>query len=209
LHNEDENIDVYIDSAYIVQEPPADPNLAHYPWPANGAVHEDLWAVLSWSPGDYAVSHDVYVGKNFEDVNSGIDDTFWGNYLFTWLPIGFPDYPGLWLDLMNPGSTIYWRVDEVNDVHPDSPWKGDIWSFWIPPSAAYNPTPSDNAEFIDPNITLRWLPGFRGESYIVYFGSNFDDVNNASGGNRQQATSYIPGQLEQDKTYYWRVDMFD
>lgn len=209
LLKEDEDIDVYIDGVYIVQEPLADPNLAHYPWPADGAVHEDLWALLSWSPGDYAVTHDVYVGKNFEDVNSGIDDMFWGNYPFTWLPIGFPDYPGRWIDLMSPGSTIYWRVDEVNEMHPDSPWKGDIWSFWIPPSTAYNPTPSDNAEFIDPNITLKWLPGFRGESYIVYFGSNFDDVNNASGGNRQQTMLYIPDRLEQDKTYYWRVDMFN
>jgi hypothetical protein len=31
LLNENENIDVYIDSVYVVQEPPADPNLAHYP----------------------------------------------------------------------------------------------------------------------------------------------------------------------------------
>jgi hypothetical protein len=209
LLNENENIDAYIEGVYVVQEPPADPNLAHYPWPADGAVHEDLWAVLSWSQGRYATSHNVYVGKNFEDVNSGTGDIFHGNHQFTWLPIGFPDYTGRWLDLMNPGSTIYWRVDEVNDMHPGSPWKGDIWSFWIPPRAAYNPKPNNNAEFIDPNITLSWMPGFRGESYIVYFGSNFDGVNNASGGNRQQATSYIPGQLEQDKTYYWRVDMFD
>jgi len=42
----------------------------------------------------------------------------------------------------------------------------------------------------------------------VYFGDNFDDVNNATEGNPQQSTTYIPGQLEQDKTYYWRVDVF-
>jgi hypothetical protein len=29
--------------------------------------------------------------------------------------------------------TYYWRVDEVNDLHPDSPWKGDVWSFTIAP----------------------------------------------------------------------------
>jgi hypothetical protein len=26
-------------------------------------------------------------------------------------------------------TTYYWRVDEVNDLHPDSPWKGSVWSF--------------------------------------------------------------------------------
>jgi hypothetical protein len=32
---------------------------------------------------------------------------------------------------------------EVNDLHPDSPWKGDVWSFTIPPYTAYNPVPAD------------------------------------------------------------------
>jgi hypothetical protein len=26
-------------------------------------------------------------------------------------------------------STYYWRVDEVNTVHPESPWAGSLWSF--------------------------------------------------------------------------------
>jgi hypothetical protein len=43
----------------------------------------------------------------------------------------------------------------------------------------------------------------------VYFGDNFDDVNNAAGGLPQGATTYDPGPLELAKTYYWRVDEFD
>jgi hypothetical protein len=35
------------------------------------------------------------------------------------------DPPGV-LEL---GRSYYWRVDEVNDLHPNSPWKGNIWSF--------------------------------------------------------------------------------
>ncbi|MFC1795152.1 hypothetical protein ACFL3Q_16395, partial [Planctomycetota bacterium] len=26
-------------------------------------------------------------------------------------------------------TTYYWRIDEVNDLNPDSPWKGPVWSF--------------------------------------------------------------------------------
>jgi hypothetical protein len=26
-------------------------------------------------------------------------------------------------------TTYYWRIDEVNDLHPDSPWIGKVWSF--------------------------------------------------------------------------------
>lgn len=27
------------------------------------------------------------------------------------------------------GKTYYWRIDEVNDAHPDKLWKGDVWRF--------------------------------------------------------------------------------
>jgi hypothetical protein len=27
------------------------------------------------------------------------------------------------------GATYYWRVDEINDTNPDSPWIGNVWSF--------------------------------------------------------------------------------
>jgi hypothetical protein len=26
-------------------------------------------------------------------------------------------------------TAYYWRIDEVNDVNPDSPWAGNVWSF--------------------------------------------------------------------------------
>ncbi len=32
------------------------------PDPSDGALHLDTWANLSWSPGDFAVSHDMYLG---------------------------------------------------------------------------------------------------------------------------------------------------
>jgi hypothetical protein len=194
---------------YVVQEPPADPNLAHYPEPPVGAMHDDLWATLFWSPGRYATSHDVYIGNNFDDVNNGTGDTFWGYYSERYVIIGFPDYADRSRGLVVPGATIYWRVDEVNDMHPDSPWKGDVWSFMIQPETAYNPYPSDGTELIDPNVTLSWMAGFHAKSHTVYFGDNFDDVNNATGGPMQKTTSYAPGLLEFDKTYYWRVDEFD
>jgi hypothetical protein len=45
--------------------------------------------------------------------------------------------------------------------------------------------------------------------HTIYFGDNFDDVNNAAGGLPQADTTYSPGTLELAKTYYWRVDEFD
>jgi len=207
LLNEDENIDVYIDNVYVVQEPPADPNLAHYPWPPDGAMHEDTWSTLAWSPGRFAVSHDVYFGSNFDDVNDGNEDTFRGNILATYDIVGFGTYADM--SGLEPGTTYYWRVDEVNDLHPDSPWKGDVWSLTIAPETAYDPVPTSGAESVDRNVSLSWKAGLYAKSHTVYFGDNFDDVNCATGEFPQQSTTYSPGPLEFDKTYYWRVDEYD
>ncbi len=47
--------------------------LALRPEPSDGALLEDTWANLSWIPGSFAVSHDVYFGTSFDDVNDGTE----------------------------------------------------------------------------------------------------------------------------------------
>jgi len=180
---------------------------AFNPDPVDGAMHEDTWATLSWSPGCFAVSHDVYFGENLEDVKDGTGDTFQGNQTATFLVVGFPGFA--YPDGLVPGKTYYWRIDEVNDTKPNSPWKGDVWSFSVPPKTAYNPDPPDGAESVDLNVELSWTKGFGAISHTVYFGDNFDNVNNATGGASQGEATYTPGPLELEKVYYWRVDEFD
>ncbi|MFZ2148946.1 MAG: LamG domain-containing protein [Sedimentisphaerales bacterium] len=180
---------------------------AFSPNPPDGALHEDTWITLSWSPGDFAVSHDVYIGDNFEDVDNGAEGTFRGNQTETFLVAGFPGFA--YPDGLVPGTTYYWRIDEVNEAEPNSPWKGDVWSFSIPPKTAYAPVPADTAESIDMNSNLSWTAGFGSKLHTVYFGDNFDDVNNAAGGLLQADATYSPGTLELAKTYYWRIDEFD
>ena len=177
------------------------------PSPADGAYQEDTWVTLSWSAGDFAVSHDVYMGDNFKDVDSGAANTFWGNQTTTFYVAGFPGYA--FPDGLVPGTTYYWRIDEVNEADPNSPWKGDIWSFTVPPKTAYNPVPADGAQFVDPNVDLSWTAGFGGKLHTVYIGTDFDNVNDATGGTSQGPASYNPGTLESGKVYYWRVDEFD
>jgi hypothetical protein len=181
--------------------------LASGPKPADGAMLSDTWVNLSWRPGDLAISHDVYFGENFDDVNAGAEGTFQDNQLGTFIVVGFPGFA--FPDGLVPGTTYYWRIDEVNDTEPNSPWKGDVWSFMIPPKTAYNPDPADTAESVDPNGELSWTAGFGAKLNYVYFGDNFDDVNNATGGLPQGATTYDPGPLKMAGTYYWRVDEFD
>jgi len=179
---------------------------AYAPSPKNDELYSDVWATLSWLPGSTAVSHDVYVGENFDDVNDGTGDTFQLNQDVTLLIIGFPTYP--YPDGLVPGTTYYWRIDEI-EADGTTKHKGDIWSFSIPPKTAYSPDPTDGAEFVDLNVQLSWTAGFGTRLHYIVFGEDFDEVNNAVMGVPNGTTTYRPGSLQLAKTYYWRVDEFD
>ena len=176
------------------------------PVPADGSVHLDTWANLGWTPGETTVSHDVYFGENFNDVDAGAEGTFYGNQTSPFFIVGFPGFAvpdGLVL-----GMTYYWRIDEI-EADGTTIHKGPVWSFTVPPKTGYNPKPGDGAKFVNTNASLSWSPGWGARLHYVYFGDNFDDVNNATGATQQTTTTFAPGPLELDKTYFWRVDEFD
>ncbi|MHC4437763.1 MAG: PA14 domain-containing protein [Planctomycetota bacterium] len=180
------------------------------PTPEDGAFISGIWVTLGWSPGDFAASHDVYMGDNFEDVNNSTGDTYRGNQADVFYVAGFPGYA--FPDGLVHGTTYYWRVDEVNEAHPDSPWEGPVWSFTVPPKKAYHPNPGNGVKFVDPDATLDWTAGYDVRLHYLYFGDNFADVEAGTGDTNKghvMGTSFDPGTLERDKTYYWRVDEFD
>jgi hypothetical protein len=61
-------------------------------------------------------------------------------------------------------STYYWRVDEVNDLNPESPWKGSVWSFTtadfgiVDDFESYNDIPEDQPG--SNLVYLTWVDGF-------------------------------------------------
>jgi len=64
-----------------------------------------------------------------------------------------------------------------------------------------------------PDVVLNWKPGRYADLHDVYFGTDFEDVNNATdpytapGRGRQDPNWYDPpGLLEFGETYYWRID---
>ncbi len=91
---------------------------ADNPNPPDGAVDVDPNTVLSWSPGKDALSHDVYLGTDFDDVNDATPGSseYMGNY-----DVNTFDPCSLDFD-----TTYYWRIDEIN---PSGTAKGDVWSF--------------------------------------------------------------------------------
>ncbi|MCH7557974.1 MAG: discoidin domain-containing protein [Planctomycetes bacterium] len=90
------------------------------PSPADGTIDVPRDVVLSWKPGIFAMSingHKVYFSESFNDVNDGIGAITQSVSSYT---------PPQRLDF---STTYYWRVDEVNNVNPDSPWISNVWSF--------------------------------------------------------------------------------
>jgi predicted GH43/DUF377 family glycosyl hydrolase len=102
------------------------PGIAILPEPANFSTNYGQLTSLTWVAGIGLNSHDVYFGDNFADVNNATNA----------LPIGTSVYKGststasyTLTDFLPMGRTYYWRVDEVNDADPQSPYKGTMWSF--------------------------------------------------------------------------------
>jgi len=180
-------------------------NKAANPNPADGAIHGDTWATLSWLGATSAVSHDVYFGESFTDVDAGTGDTFQGNQTSMEYILGFPGFP--YPEGLVPGTTYYWRIDEVSA--DGTKYTGDVWSFLVPARSAYDPNPVDDGKFVDPYVTLSWTPGHGAKIHTVYFGDDFDSVSSATEGTQIGVATYSPGALEREKTYYWRVDEDD
>ncbi|MBC8470457.1 MAG: hypothetical protein H8D56_13380 [Planctomycetes bacterium] len=182
------------------------PVKAYNPTPADGTLLGDTWVSMNWTAGYTAASHDVYFSDNLADVEASAEGAFRGNQPAAYFVVGFPGFP--YPDGLVTGTTYYWRVDEV-EADGTTKHQGSVWSFTVPSRKAYNPIPADGGAFIDPETDLSFEPGFSAKLHYVYFGDNFDDVNNATGGAPQGNTTFDPGSLELETTYYWRVDEFN
>ncbi len=126
--------DVYIFSQALtaeeikaVMQGPAGPQLAHDPDPAHGATDVPEDTFLRWTAGQFAATHDVYLGKSFADVNNA-SRTKPGSVLVSRGQTATTYIPATILDL---GQTYYWRIDEVNKAPSNTIFKGSTWSFTV------------------------------------------------------------------------------
>lgn len=101
------------------------PELASHPTPRDRTTTQ-RYITLSWQPGVFAAAHDVYFGTDFNDVNAATIEN----------PLDVLVGAGQDANTYEPGplaldQTYYWRVDEVNDLDPNSPWRGVIFQFTV------------------------------------------------------------------------------
>jgi len=166
----------------------AAPGQASSPSPANAATDVDIDADLSWTAGSGATSHDVYFGTSSPG-------TFQGNQAATTFDPGTMAYD----------TTYYWRIDEINVGGTTT---GTVWNFTTesaplpPPGQASNPNPADSAADVGVGADLSWTAGSNATSHDVYFGTSSPGTFQGN----QTAVTFDPGTMDNDTTYYWRID---
>jgi len=104
--------------------------IAQNPVPADEAVDIPRDDELAWDPGEFARTHDVYLGTTFDDVNAA-DRANPMDLLVSQGQTGTTFDPGR----LEFGQTYYWRVDEVNAAPDNTIYTGDVWSFEVEPLA--------------------------------------------------------------------------
>jgi hypothetical protein len=168
----------------------AAPATATNPNPTNSATDISIYADLSWAAGSGATSRDIYFGTSSPGTSQG-------NQTATSFDTG----------TMTNNTTYYWRIDEVNAGGTTT---GTVWNFTTeaavpPPGQASNPNPADSAADVSVDADLSWTAGSDSTSSNVYFGTDSTPDSGELQGN-QTATTFEPGTLDNDTTYYWRID---
>jgi len=103
---------------------------ALYPSPADKATDVYRETVLAWTAGEYAATHDVYLGTTRADVEAAT----------TAAPLGVLVSAGQSETTFDPGRlelgrTYYWRVDEVNGTPDHTVFQGNVWSLTVEPAS--------------------------------------------------------------------------
>ena len=168
---------------------------ARDPSPADGSLAVEM-PLFRWTAGDGAMFHNVYLGTT---TDLGQPQLVAPRSVLSL----YYHAPGL-----QAGTTYYWRVDEIEKdgvtIHP-----GNVWTFTTQALTAYHPDPCDGALDASPRPTLTWLPGKGAVKHHVYFSNNQDAVargDKTTDKGEMTETSFAPGELQEAKTYYWRVD---
>jgi len=130
MTGDDLNKKVWFDRVFFGAEPvPPRRDRADDPIPGDQSTDVPRVTDLSWQPGIYANTHNVYLGTQFDDVNTADPSN----------PLGVLVSQGQEAMSYGPESvfdfeqTYYWRVDEVNGAPDFTVYKGDVWSFEVEP----------------------------------------------------------------------------
>jgi hypothetical protein len=202
----------------FLQRPSAESNALHLRigadqnyggWPdacyATNAYEADVWVHICCTFDSATNTAKFYINGELVTTATGITDRTVNNTdteLTLGIAAGYENFVGQLDDIAIWDNAL--TDDEVLDVYTLGPLALD-------PRNAGNPNPPDEATDVPRDVVLSWTPGIYADKHDVYFGDNFDDVNDATTASavyqgRQAGTTFAPDWLEFGTTYYWRID---
>jgi hypothetical protein len=132
-------------------------------------------------------------------------------------PTGGPyfELAGVYTDEYDGGAA--YTCAAKGDLNTGTVHIGDrtfVIPFDVPQTFAYKPNPEDGATDVPWDTVLSWKPGIDADTHNLFFGTDFNDVNEATiefplGTTYKEGidvNNYDPGKLEFGTTYYWRID---
>jgi hypothetical protein len=117
--------------------------VAYEPIPEHEDMDVSREVVLSWAPGKFAATHNVYLSTSQDEVEAADASALVGDNL---------DASNLDMGRLAFDQTYFWRVDEVNAAPDNTVFTGDIWSFTIEPKALAVETIKATASTANPNM---------------------------------------------------------
>ena len=187
-------------SLRIVGAAAPDTSIARNPIPADGATGVDPNVTLTWTPGIYAGSHDVYFGTDYNSVSDANHSSseYEGSQ-----PLDQNSFsPGT----LNYSTPYYWAIDEVNEPNI---WPGDVWMFTTaaPPDVT-PPAPDPMSWATVPYATSSTSISMTATTASDSSGVEYYFECTASGGHNsawQNSTTYQDSGLSPSTQYTYRV----
>lgn len=176
------------------------------PMPVADAMVDTTTVELMWRAGISAKSHRVYLGTSAAEVEACAQSAL----------LTTTEEFSATANSLSHGQTYYWRVVEVNESHPDSPWKGGVWNFQIRSLSAFAPQPLDTEPWVPVDANLAWDYGVGAVAHDLYLSTNQQEVIDRNPtayqgrltniNTNDPNTNYDPADFEPGQTYYWSVD---
>ena len=172
------------------------PNTPSNPNPVDNATGVSIDVTLSWScsdPDGDSLTYDIYFGTS-SSLSLVKSDHTSNTY-----------DPGT----LQYSTTYYWKI--VAKDGKGGVTEGPVWRFTTgeqpnnPPNTPSDPNPADNATDVPIDVTLSWTcsdPDGDTLTYDIYFGTTSNPPLVKS---NHTSTTYNPGTLSYNTTYYWKI----